>query len=77
MFSCIAPDTLTLVFVETKKNCDALDNFLYTQGYSCTCIHGDRTQSEREQALHSFRTARMPILVATAVSVCTHVGRGG
>lgn len=68
LLNASAPDTLTLVFVETKKSCDALDNFLYGQGYSCTCIHGDRTQGEREQALHSFRTARMPILVATAVA---------
>lgn len=68
LLNASAPDTLTLVFVETKKNCDALDNFLYTQGYSCTCIHGDRTQGERELALHSFRTAKMPILVATAVA---------
>lgn len=62
------PDTLSLIFVETKKACDALDDFLYAQGYHCTCIHGDRSQSDREAALHSFRTGRTPILVATAVS---------
>ena len=66
------PDTLSLIFVETKKACDALDDFLYAQGYHCTCIHGDRTQSDREAALHSFRTGRTPILVATAVSDITH-----
>ena len=58
------------MFVETKKGCDALDDFLYAQGYHCTCIHGDRSQSDREAALHSFRTGRTPILVATAVSLC-------
>ena len=66
------PDTLSLIFVETKKACDALDDFLYAQGYHCTCIHGDRTQSDREAALHSFRTGRTPILVATAVSDIAH-----
>ena len=60
--------TLTLIFVETKKSCDALDDFLYAHGYPCTCIHGDRSQGDREAALHSFKTGRTPILVATAVS---------
>lgn len=64
----IETDALTLIFVETKKACDALDNFLYHSGYHTTCIHGDRSQGDREAALHSFRTGRTPILVATAVS---------
>lgn len=33
-----------------------------------TSIHGDRSQNEREGALHSFRTGHTPILVATAVA---------
>ena len=56
------------MFVETKKSCDALDDYLYTQGYRCTCIHGDRSQVQREDALRSFKCAETPILVATAVS---------
>lgn len=64
----IGPEALSLVFVETKKNCDALDDFLYANGYPSTCIHGDRSQGDREAALSSFRTGRNPILVATAVS---------
>ncbi|KAA8588400.1 hypothetical protein FQN60_001594 [Etheostoma spectabile] len=35
-------ESLTLVFVETKKGADALEDFLYHEGYSCTSIHGDR-----------------------------------
>lgn len=56
------------MFVETKKGCDALDDFLYENKYPCTCIHGDRTQSQREDALRSFKSGATPILVATAVS---------
>ena len=41
----------TLVFVETKKGADQLDDFLYRQGFPVTSIHGDRTQREREEAL--------------------------
>lgn len=58
-----------LVFVETKKSCDALDDFLYGRGYHCTCIHGDRSQVQREEALRSFKHAETPVLVATAVSM--------
>ena len=51
----LAEDTgevqLTLVFVETKKGADQLDEFLYREGFPVTSIHGDRTQKEREEAL--------------------------
>jgi len=60
--------SLTLVFVETKKGADQLDEFLYQQGFPVTSIHGDRTQREREDALRVFRSGRTPILVATAVA---------
>ncbi len=60
--------SLTLVFVETKKGADSLDEFLYREGFPVTSIHGDRTQKEREEALRRFRAGRTPILVATAVS---------
>ena len=33
-----------------------------------TCIHGDRSQADRETALHNFKTGRTPLLVATAVA---------
>lgn len=56
------------MFVETKKGADSLEDFLYREGYSCTSIHGDRTQRDREEALHQFRSGRCPILVATAVA---------
>ena len=42
---------LTLVFVETKRGADQLDEFLYREGFPVTSIHGDRTQKEREEAL--------------------------
>ena len=70
-----ATDTasLTLVFTETKKGADYLDNYLYDRGYRSTCIHGDRNQREREEALRSFKDAKTPILVATAVSTLINV----
>jgi len=60
--------SLTLVFTETKKGADSLDNYLYDRGYRSSCIHGDRNQREREEALKCFRNGNTPILVATAVA---------
>jgi ATP-dependent RNA helicase DDX3X len=59
---------LTLVFVETKRNADMLCDFLIDSSFPATAIHGDRTQREREYALHSFRSGRTPVMVATAVA---------
>ena len=39
---------LTLVFVETKRGADALEDFLCGNNFPATSIHGDRSQQERE-----------------------------
>lgn len=36
--------SLTLVFVETKKGADSLEHWLCINGFPATTIHGDRTQ---------------------------------
>jgi len=58
----------TLVFVETKRQADFLCLNLCEEGFPATSIHGDRLQSEREQALRDFKSGLRPILVATAVA---------
>nr|XP_020027441.1 ATP-dependent RNA helicase DDX3X-like isoform X1 [Castor canadensis] len=68
LLSATGKDSLILVFVETKKGADSLEDFLYHEGYACTSIHGDRSQRDREEALHQFRSGKSPILVATAVA---------
>lgn len=48
-FLCLsAQQGLTLIFVETKKGADALEDFLCRNGLPATSIHGDRSQAERE-----------------------------
>jgi len=59
---------LVLVFVETKRGADFLEESLQRAGFSATSIHGDRSQREREDALRSFKSGRTPILVATDVA---------
>ncbi|KAI1280904.1 cAMP-specific 3',5'-cyclic phosphodiesterase, isoforms N/G [Halotydeus destructor] len=58
----------TMIFVEQKTTADFLAGFLSQTGYMATSIHGDRHQSQREEALRDFRTGRMPVLVATSVA---------
>ena len=72
----VGADSLTLVFVETKKGADSLEEFLYREKFQATSIHGDRSQREREEALKTFRTGRTPILVATAVSLKINLSSG-
>ncbi|CAF3560722.1 unnamed protein product [Adineta steineri] len=64
----IQSDTLTLVFVETKRGADMLEDFLGNHQYLVNSIHGDRSQAQREEALKSFKNGRTPILVATSVA---------
>jgi len=61
-------DGLILVFVETKRGADYLEDLLCHEGFPATSIHGDRSQREREEALHSFKTGRTPVMVATDVA---------
>lgn len=68
LINATGPDSLTLVFVETKKGADALEEFLVVEGFPATSIHGDKSQREREDALRAFRNGDKPILVATAVA---------
>ncbi|XP_062165993.1 DEAD-box ATP-dependent RNA helicase 37-like [Alnus glutinosa] len=60
--------SLTLVFVETKKGADSLEHWLCLNGFPATTIHGDRSQQEREHALRLFKSGKAPILVATDVA---------
>lgn len=68
MFNYPEAGTLTLVFVETRRGANALENYLYSQKFQVASIHGDRTQEDRELALSCFRSGRTPVLVATAVA---------
>lgn len=61
-------ETLTLVFVETKRGTADLSYFLNRQGYNVVPIHGDLKQFERERHLDIFRSGSAPILIATAVA---------
>ena len=61
-------DGLVLIFVETKRGADMLEDALRDHGIPAISIHGDKNQREREDALRQFKSGNCPILVATDVA---------
>ncbi|CAF1192230.1 unnamed protein product, partial [Didymodactylos carnosus] len=57
-----------LIFVETKRQADYIGLLLSGKGLISTTMHGDRSQSQRMQAVRQFTTGQCPILVATSVA---------
>ncbi len=60
--------TSVLIFSRTKHGADKVSRILNERGHSSAQIHGDRSQSQRSQSLHGFRTGRYKILVATDIA---------
>uniref|UniRef100_A0A8C1WRM9 RNA helicase n=1 Tax=Cyprinus carpio TaxID=7962 RepID=A0A8C1WRM9_CYPCA len=58
----------TIIFVETKKRCDELTGRMRRDGWPAMCIHGDKSQPERDWVLSEFRSGKAPILIATDVA---------
>jgi ATP-dependent RNA helicase DeaD len=62
---------LTLIFCHTKREVDDVAARLQKLGYNAGALHGDFTQSHREDMMAKFRGGKIDILVATDVA-----GRG-
>ncbi|XP_072882465.1 probable ATP-dependent RNA helicase DDX5 [Hemitrygon akajei] len=58
----------TIIFVETKRRCDELTRRMRRDGWPAMCIHGDKSQPERDWVLNEFRSGKAPILIATDVA---------
>lgn len=57
-----------LVFTRTKHRANRLAEFLQRQGVKCERIHGNRSQSQRTEALMGFKKGRFQVLVATDIA---------
>jgi ATP-dependent RNA helicase RhlE len=57
-----------LVFVSTKEGAGRLSKFLEREECKVACIHGDRSQKERNEALQGFKDGVYRVLVATDVA---------
>ncbi|KAK4229054.1 hypothetical protein QBC38DRAFT_387467 [Podospora fimiseda] len=62
------PPTRTIIFVNSKRACDELDDLLFNLNFPCVSIHADRTQKEREASLRGFRSGKTPILITTGLN---------
>jgi ATP-dependent RNA helicase RhlE len=58
----------SLVFVRTKRSTQRLADKLERAGLPVSVIHGDRTQSQRTNALSGFQQGKSRVLVATDVA---------
>ena len=65
-------DGSVLVFVTRKDACDHLASQIasnpLTANAKTTTIHGDMPQAQRNSAIHSFKSKKIPILIATDVA---------
>jgi ATP-dependent RNA helicase DDX23/PRP28 len=60
-----------IVFVNIKRNCDAIARDIKRMGFSTVTLHGSKSQDQREAALATLRAGGADVLVATDVA-----GRG-
>jgi ATP-independent RNA helicase DbpA len=58
----------TLIFCNTKIDCQELADDLVDRGYEALAIHGDLEQRERDQVLVRFANKSASVLVATDVA---------
>ena len=57
----------TIIFASTKKKVREVTQALKRAGLTVRAVSSDLEQSEREEALHDFRSGQLPIIVATDV----------
>jgi len=62
------PHTRALVFTRTKHGADKVVRHLVKAGVPAAALHGNKSQGARTRALGEFRSARMPVLVATDIA---------
>lgn len=62
------PGAKTLIFVETKRKAENITRNIRRYGWPAVCMHGDKTQQERDEVLYQFKQGRASILVATDVA---------
>jgi len=57
----------SIVFVGTKREADAVNHTLNEAGYSCSVLHGQVENVERDATMEAFRTEKSKVLITTNV----------
>jgi len=63
-----ADDFYGLVFCQTKALVKDVTQYLQGRGYKVDCLHGDKTQNDREATMKAFRDKKLNLLVCTDVA---------
>lgn len=63
-----ADDLYGLIFCQTKALASDLASYLAVRGFPVACLHGDKDQTAREEALNAFRNKEIKVLVCTDVA---------
>lgn len=61
-------NTQTLIFMRTKHGADRLSRSLGKSGVETACIHGNKSQNARQNALLSFKDGKINVLIATDIA---------
>lgn len=61
-------DDKAIIFCGKKARADDLSSEVSMKGIPCQCMHGNREQADREQALEDIKDGRVKILIATDVA---------
>ena len=64
----MSPDIYGIVFCRTRRETKEVSNKLMNDHYNADTIHGDLSQSERDDVMRRFRNRQLQILVATDVA---------
>jgi ATP-dependent RNA helicase DeaD len=57
-----------IIFCQTKALVMDLTQYLMSRGYKVDCLHGDKTQNDRERTMQAFRDKKVTMLVCTDVA---------
>jgi ATP-dependent RNA helicase DeaD len=64
----MSPEFYGIVFCQTKTTVANVTQELASKGYSVDCLHGDKSQFERERTMKNFRDKKVSILICTDVA---------
>lgn len=59
---------LCMIFCNTKAMVEEVTQYLVRNGFAAEALHGDLNQSQRTRVMDAFKSARIPLLVATDVA---------
>ncbi|MBO9667884.1 MAG: DEAD/DEAH box helicase [Bdellovibrio sp.] len=69
----------TIVFTNTREQCDKLANEIEKKGFACVVYRGEMDKNERRSNLNSFRKGQVDLLISTDLAArgldLDHVGR--